>query len=114
MSTTEGYADTLTFAAINYLIYGFLIALFDHEMLEGIGNTVEFSLYIILFTAIMLIVGIMSTSIGAAIYDAVYKLLGETRNYRGTVRFISYTTAVLVLSGIPLVGSIFWVYELYL
>jgi hypothetical protein len=35
-------------------------------------------------------------------------------SYEGTVRFLSYATAVNTLSWIPLIGLIVWIYGLYI
>ena len=117
MPTTGGYTDPLTFAAISYAIYGLLTALFNRGMMMGdmYGGSRGFSLSTALMTAISApIVGIISIFIGAAILYIIYKVLGGTGTYEGTVRFVSYATAVLVVSWIPLIGLIGWIYEIYL
>jgi hypothetical protein len=62
----------------------------------------------------MPIAGIISILIDAVILYIIYKILGGTGTYEGTVRFISYATAVLLLTWIPLVGWIIGLYGLYL
>lgn len=125
MPATGGYADPLTFAAISFLIYGLLTALFNRGMYMGgmyggmydgmYGGVKEFSFFMVLMVAIIApIAGIISLFIEAAIFYIIYKLLGGTGSYEGTVRLISYATAVLVLSWIPLVGWIVGIYGIYL
>ena len=58
--------------------------------------------------------GIIGIFIGAAILYIVYKILGGDGTYEGTVRFVSYATAVLVLSWIPIIGWIMGIYGIYL
>ena len=118
MPTTGGYAEPLTFAAISYIIYGLLFALFDRGMMEnmygGMGvNGIGFSTIITIAISIP-IMGIIFLFIGAAILNLIYKLLGGTGTYEGTVRFMSYATAVQVLSWIPILGFIVGLYRIYL
>ena len=119
MPTTGGYAEPLTFAAISYLIYGLLAALFNRGMMGGMygygmgGGGFSFSTA--LMTVIMApIAGIISILIGAAIIYVIYKILGGTGTYEGTVRFVSYANAVMVIYWIPIIGWIFGLYEIYL
>ena len=117
MPTTGGYTEPLTFAAISYFIYGLLGVLFDRETVENCmhSSNIELSLStMLLFLIVIPVIGITSIFIGAIFFDIIYKLLGGTGNYRGTVRFISYASSVMVFSWIPLVGWIFRVYEMYL
>jgi hypothetical protein len=60
------------------------------------------------------IVGIISIFIGAAIFYIIYRVLGGTGSYEGTLRFISYATAVMIFSWIPIIGFIAWIYGMYL
>ncbi len=41
-------------------------------------------------------------------------MLGGTGSYEGTVRFISYATAVLLLSWIPIISWVIGIYGIYL
>ena len=118
MPTTGGYTDPLTFAAISYIIYGLLTGLFSRGMMRGMygyGGITEFGFSTAIMTAIIApIVGIISIFIGAAILYVIYKVLGGSGSYEGTVRFVSYATAVMVVSWIPLIGWFFGLYEIYL
>jgi len=124
MPKTGGYTDPLTFAAISFIIYAFLAALLTvlfgpgmyGGMYEGMyGSARGLGFFAILMTVIITpIAGIISLFIEAAILYIIYKILGGTGSYEGTVRFISYATAVLVLSWIPIVGWIVGIYGIYL
>ncbi|AKB16898.1 MULTISPECIES: YIP1 family protein [unclassified Methanosarcina] len=118
MPTTGGYNDPLTFAALSYLIYGLLTGLFNRGMMRGMygyGGITEFGFSTAIMTAIMApIVGIISIFIGAAIFYVIYRVLGGSGTYEGTVRFISYATAVMVVSWVPLIGWVFGLYGIYL
>jgi hypothetical protein len=116
MPTTGGYADPLTFAAISFAISGILSALLSFGISGIFGmHGREFSFLTLIGLVVATpILGIIGLLIGAAIFYIIYKVLGGTGSYEGTVRFISYTTAVQVLSWIPLIGLIVWIYELYL
>ncbi|MDD3873142.1 MAG: YIP1 family protein [Methanosarcina sp.] len=134
MPKTGGYTDPLTFAAISFIIYALLTALLtvlfgrvmymDDGMYGGMyggmyngmyGEARGFGFFTILMTVIITpIAGIISLFIEAAILYIIYKVLGGTGNYEGTVRFICYATAVVVLSWVPILGWIFGIYGIYL
>jgi len=125
MPTSGGYAEPLTFAAISYFIYGLLAALFNRGMMGGMSGyggmygygmgSGGYGLTGALMMAIMMpIMGIISIIIGAAILYIIYKVLGGKGSYEGTVRFVSYAAAVLLLSWIPFIGWIFGIYGIYL
>jgi hypothetical protein len=129
MPKTGGYADPLTFAAISFVIYALLIAIltaiFGRGMyMDGMyggmyngmhGGAGGFGFFAILMTMIITpIAGIIYLFIEAAIFFIIYKLLGGRGSYEGTVRFISYATAVLLLSWIPVINWIIGIYGIYL
>lgn len=130
MPKTGGYADPFTFAAISFIVYALLAALFtilfghgmymDGSMYGGMYNGMYGGMRGLGFFAILMVVivtpiaGIISLFIEAAILYIIYKILGGAGTYEGTVRFISYATAVLVLSWIPIIGWIAGIYGIYL
>ena len=121
MPETGGYGDPLTFAAINFVIYGLFTALFTSvfgsEMyMNGMyGSARGLGFFAILVTVIIApIAGIISLFIEAALLYIIYKILGGEGSYEGTLRFIAYATAVLVLSWIPFIGWIIGLYGIYL
>jgi hypothetical protein len=85
-------------------------------MYNGMYGAVRgFGFLAILMTVIITSIGgIISLFIEAAILYIIYKVLGGTGSYEGTVRLISYATAVLVLSWIPIIGWIAGIYGIYL
>ena len=104
MPETGGYADPLTFAAISLIIYALLTALltvlFGRQMyMEGMyggmydgmyGEVRGLGFFAILMSVIITpIIGIISLFIEAAILYVIYKVLGGSGSYEGTVRFIS-------------------------
>lgn len=146
MSTTEGYGDPLTFAAISLIIYGILNAFigllifkfgYGDNIFRGMYSVGQLSLLMIIFVLsnmnefigkpyysfedytilsviIVPIFGIIFLLIGAAILNIIYKTLGGTGNYRGTLRFTSYAMAANIFAFIPILGWIFSIYSLYL
>jgi hypothetical protein len=115
MPKTGGYADPLIFAAINFAVFGLMTALFNRGMYGGIYSGREFGFFIVFGSLIMTpIFGIISLFIEALILYVIYRLLGGSGTYEGTVRFISYATAVLLLSWIPFIGWIVGLYGIYL
>ncbi|HEX3012649.1 MAG TPA: YIP1 family protein [Methanobacterium sp.] len=133
MPKTGGYSDPLTFAAISFIIYALLTALLTALLGRGMymdgmyggmyngmynsmyGGMRGFGFFAILMTVIITpIAGITSLFIESAILYVIYKVLGGTGSYEGTVRFISYATAVFVLSWIPIIGWIAGIYWIYL
>ena len=84
MSTTGGYADPLTFAAISFAISGILSALLSFGI-SGIfgmhGRGFSF-LTLIGFVVATPILGIIGLLIGAAILYIIYKILGGNGKLR--------------------------------
>ena len=124
MPKTGGYADPLTFAAINFILYGLLTALIAGLFGRGMYGGMYDGMYggfrglgfLTIITNVIIIpfAGIISLFIEAAILYIIYKVLGGKGSYEGTVRFISYATAVLLLSWIPFLGWVFGIYGIYL
>ena len=68
-------------------------------MYSGVNN---FSFPVVLTIPIVVtIMGIIFLFIDATILYVIYKILGGTGNYEGTVKIISYKNALLVLYWIP-------------
>jgi hypothetical protein len=124
MSTTGGYADPLTFVAISLITNVLLRALVSSIMLKlGVrsrmltfGGMYDSRLNFSIFSNVIIpfIIGIVSLFIMALILNFLYKALGGTGSYEGTMRLISYAYAPKVFSLIPILGLITGIYELYL
>lgn len=119
MPKTGGYTDPLTFAAISFIIYGLLTALFNREMymsgMYGMYGIREFSFFMVLMIVIMApIAGIISLLIEAVVFYILFKIVGGAGSYEGTLRLLSYATAVLLLSWIPFIGWLMGLYGIYL
>lgn len=101
MPTSGGYEEPLKFAVINYVIY-------------GIGITL-ISLGVAFFAIVgMPILGIIGLFIGGLILLICFKIVGGSGSYEGTVRILSYTSAVYAVSWIPIIGWIVGLYVIYL
>jgi len=101
MPTSGGYGDPLKFAVINYI-------------LAGIGLTL-ISLGSAFFMILVLpIVGIIWLFISGAILYICFKIVGGSGSYEGTVRMLSYVSAVNAVAWIPILGWIVALYAIYL
>ena len=101
MPTSGGYEEPLKFAVVNYVI-------------AGIGATL-LTLGSAFFAIVVApIIGIIWLFISGAILYICFKIVGGSGSYEGTVRIISYTSAVNAVSWIPILGWIVALYALYL
>lgn len=115
MPTTGGYADPLIFTVICFIINSLLFTFVRPSMLTLVGMhdpIHSFSMFSTLIIEPIII--IISILLFALIFNLLYKLLGGTGTYEGTVRFISYASAPIVFSWIPIMGFIIGIYDLYL
>lgn len=111
-----GYEDIIVQAvsSLGQLILFFIIFVLAN-MNEFIGAPYyEYEDYTILSVIIVPIFGIILLLIGAKILHIIYKILGGTGNYEGTLRFTSYAMAVNIFAFIPILGWIFTIYLFYL
>jgi hypothetical protein len=101
MPTSGGYEAPLKFAVVNYII-------------AGIGLTL-ISLGSAFFMIVaMPVFGIIGLFISGAILYVCFKIVGGSGSYEGTVRMLSYTSAVNAVSWIPILGWIVALYAIYL
>ncbi len=124
MPTTGGYTHPLTFAAINLIINVLLSALVRYGMFTlGVRSSIlilggihdsrfNFSIFSNLVEPFIL--GMIGIFIIALILNFLYKTLGGTGSFEGTVRFISYARAPNLFAWIPILGLITGIYSLYL
>jgi len=101
MPTSGGYGEPLKFAVVNYIIAGIGATLLT------LGGA---------FAAIVVapIVGIIWLFISGAILYICFKIVGGSGSYEGTVRILSYASAVVAVSWIPIIGQIIALYAIYL
>lgn len=134
MPTMGGYRQPLIFALISFIIsfllnviisygmftfnihssiltFGMLVSVFDSLTVSPFIFSPIFYVVGFIFLIFMSIAGIF---ISALIYNFLYKKLGGTGSYEGTVRFICYSSAIGVLGWIPLINWIVSIYGLYL
>ena len=101
MPTSGGYGDPLKFAVINYILAGIGLTLIS------LGS----AFFMILFLPI---VGIIWLFISGAILYICFKIVGGSGSYEGTVRMLSYVSAVNAVAWIPILGWIVALYAIYL
>ena len=104
MPKEGGYQEPLTFAAINFAIVGLLSGIIA-VILSGAGAG---SIVSTLVGAV--IGGIVGLFIVGIILLIFFKIFGGTGSYEGTVRILSYSSAVQVFAWIPVIG---WIISLY-
>lgn len=129
MPKEGGYSEPLKFALINFIVLGIGSAIIsilyniigfslpgNMSMLGG--STVmatEFTIMSAISDIIIIpIMGIIGLFIFGAILFILFKIVGGTGSYEGTVRILSYSSAVSLLAWIPIVGMLAGLYELYL
>ncbi|KAF5415116.1 MAG: hypothetical protein C5S49_06170 [Candidatus Methanogaster sp.] len=101
MPTSGGYGEPLKFAVVNYVI-------------AGIGATLLTLGGAFFAIVVVPIVGIIWLFISGAILYICFKIVGGSGSYEGTVRMLSYTSAVAAVAWIPLIGWIVALYTIYL
>jgi hypothetical protein len=123
MPTTGGYVDPLIFASISHIINVLLFTLVRYGMFTyGIrpslltlgvmqGSRFNFSIFSNIIEP--LFIGIVGTFFLALIYNSLYEARGGTGSYEGTVRFMCYSSALGVLTWIPILGLIAGIYAIY-
>ena len=122
MPKEGGFAEPVTFAFINYMILGiglFILSIFYNVFLLIIGTDANSALFSIIFCFFICIfflpiIAVIGLFISGAIYQFLFKLLGGTGAYEGTVRIVSYSSAVFLLGWIPILGWLFVLYQICL
>jgi hypothetical protein len=104
MPKEGGYQEPLTFAAINFAIFGLLSGIIA-VILKSAGAVT------IVSTLVGAVIGgIVGLFIGGIILFIFFKIFGGSGGYEGTVRILSYSSAVDVFAWIPVIG---WILSLY-
>ena len=115
MPTTGGYIEPLKFVVICDLPAAILIGILYGGILSysfGIMGIIGF----ILFPALALLLGIIGAFIASILIDiGVTIFAGENKKpFESTFRIVSYSSAVFIVSWVPLLGSLIALYGIYL
>ena len=123
MPKEAGFGEPLAFATINFVVLGFGKALMSIifgflglTLLGGDAGVTAISMVInvVLNTIFTPIFGIIGLFIGGAILFILFKIVGGSGSYEGTVRILSYSSAVGLLAWIPIAGWLFGLYQIIL
>jgi hypothetical protein len=114
MPAAGGYAEPLTFAAINYIISWFLFVSFSLLKIDGLKFNFSDLGVISVIMGVGLLLIFVYLIILALIANLLYRALGGTGAYEGTVRFLLYASAALVFSSFPYISAVATIYEMYL
>jgi len=127
MPTDEGFEAPLKFAITNIMVFGIATAiistLWDSFILlfsgEGfliivMGIIGMILLYGFIFIIIVPIFSIIGLFICGGILFILFRIVGGTGTYEGTVRIVSYSSAVNLIAWIPILGWLFGLYQLVL
>jgi hypothetical protein len=104
MPKEGGYQEPLTFAAINFAIFGLLSGIIAVILKSASAVTIVSTL------VGAVIGGIVGLFIGGIILFIFFKIFGGSGGYESTVRILSYSSAVDVFAWIPVIG---WILSLY-
>jgi len=129
MPKEGGYGEPLKFALVNFIVLGIgsaiisiLYSVIGFNLMNNAfrmgdsatmatGFTIIGAISDIIMTPILGIIGLF---IVGAILFVLFKIVGGSGSYEGTVRILSYSSAVSLLAWIPLVGIFAGLYGLYL
>ena len=123
MPIEGGYMEPLKFAITNFIVFGIgsaLINIFNNMVCFLFYTTqTDFLIYYIKFNSFFYLILIplfclIGLFISGAILFIFFKIVGGTGTYEGTVRILSYSSAVNLLAWIPLLGWLIGLYQLYL
>jgi hypothetical protein len=116
MPATGGYAEPLTFAAINYVISWLLSVLASFSILTIYGSESRYSDFGVLSALLgaILLAIFASLILLAPIANFLYKATGGTGNLEGTLRLSLYASAALIFSAVSFIAPVALIYELYL
>lgn len=106
-----GYIDPIIFATVHLCISILFCLLFNsnsYVLTDALSKTP------MLVAIFLFIIGIGSLFIDATILYIIYKTLGGTGSYEGTVRLVLYASAAPMFIWVPLIGWIFGIYQFYL
>lgn len=104
MSKVDENKHAIKFATKNFTIIGLIFALFIGG---GLGEFLGALIGVIIF-------GIIGLYICGILFYILFMLVGGSGNYSGTVRILAYSSAVQILSLVPLVGFFAGLYGIWL
>jgi hypothetical protein len=116
MPATGGYAEPLIFAAINYIISWILSMLVSFIVLTIYVSEFNYSdlgVISVIIGAVLLLI-FFSLIILALIANFLYKAMGGTGSFEGTLRLSLYASAALIFSSITYIIPVVFIYEMYL
>ena len=129
MPKEGGYGEPLKFALINFIVLGIGSAIItilynligfslpSNVSLMGTSTTIatEITIMSVISDIIVTpIIGIIGLFISGVILFILFKIVGGSGSYEGTVRILSYSSAVSLLAWIPLLGILAVLYGIFL
>lgn len=120
MPTTGGYREPVIFAVISLIISLLLNVIVSYGMIRySIHSSIltfgsipvsesDFSIIELFF------ISVAGIFIGSLLLNFLYKTLGGTGSYEGTLRFLSYGYAIDIISWIPILNLIAIIYAIYI
>ena len=129
MPKEGGYGEPLKFALINFIVLGIGSAIItilynligfslpSNVSLMGTSTTIATEITIISVISDIIItpiIGIIGLFVSGVILFILFKIVGGSGSYEGTVRILSYSSAVSLLAWIPLLGILAVLYGIFL
>lgn len=129
MPKEGGYGEPLKFALINFIVLGIGSAIMtilynligfslpSNVSLMGTSTTIATKITIMSVISDIIvtpIIGIIGLFISGVILFILFKIVGGSGSYEGTVRILSYSSAVSLLAWIPLIGILAVLYGIFL
>jgi len=129
MPKEGGYGEPLKFALINFIVLGIGSAIItilynligfnlpSNVSIMGTSTTIATKITIMSVISdiiVIPIIGIIGLFVSGVILFILFKIVGGSGSYEGTVRILSYSSAVSLLAWIPLVGILAVLYGIFL
>ncbi|MCK4550666.1 MAG: YIP1 family protein, partial [Candidatus Aenigmarchaeota archaeon] len=124
MPTTGGYKGPVLFAATNYFIGSVLSTLFclllnptQITYLSSLTTATGINPYILIVLMIpllLIIYVVLGIFLGGTILNMFFRLFKGHGTREGTIRVISYISAIMLLTWIPYIGGLIGLYGLYI
>ena len=129
MPKEGGYGEPLKFALINFIVLGIGSAIItilynligfnlpSNVSIMGTSTTIATKITIMSVISdiiVIPIIGIIGLFVSGVILFILFKIVGGSGSYEGTVRILSYSSAVSLLAWIPLIGILAVLYGIFL